>query len=75
MNMAKGWLDKAKKLESPNADLRPENGDISLLVIHNIACHLSSLAVPIEQLFSNCLNPEDHPYFRDIHRLKVSSHC
>ena len=35
--MAKGWLDKAKKLESPNADLRPENEDISLLVIHNIS--------------------------------------
>ena len=35
---------------------------------------ISHSLIYIEKLFSNCLNPEDHPYFRDIHRLKVSSH-
>jgi AmpD protein len=28
----------------------------------------------IEQLFSNSLNPQEHPYFRDIYKLEVSSH-
>ena len=75
MTLAAGWLNKAKKLESPNADLRPDANDISLLVIHNISLPPEQFGGPyIEQLFSNCLDPEDHPYFRDICNLEVSSH-
>jgi len=75
MIISKGWLDKAKKIESPNADLRPDAEDISLLVIHNISLPPEQFGGPhIEQLFSNCLNPEDHPYFAEIYQLEVSSH-
>lgn len=75
MNIAEGWLQTAKRLESPNADLRPDKNDISLLVIHNISLPPEQFGGPfIEQLFSNCLNPEDHPYFRGIYKLEVSSH-
>ena len=75
MTLATGWLNKVKKLESPNADLRPDANDISLLVIHNISLPPEQFGGPyIEQLFSNCLDPEDHPYFRDICNLEVSSH-
>jgi AmpD protein len=75
MTLATGWLNKVKKLESPNADLRPDANDISLLVIHNISLPPEQFGGPyIEQLFSNCLDPEDHPYFRDIYSLEVSSH-
>ena len=75
MIISKGWLDKAKKIESPNADLRPDAEDISLLVIHNISLPPEQFGGPhIERLFSNCLNPEDHPYFAEIYQLEVSSH-
>jgi AmpD protein len=75
MHIAKGWLSTAKKLESPNADLRPDENDISLLVIHNISLPPEQFGGPyIEQLFSNSLDPKEHPYFRDIYKLEVSSH-
>jgi AmpD protein len=75
MHIAKGWLDTAKKIESPNADLRPDENDISLLVIHNISLPPGEFGGPyIEQLFSNSLNPHEHPYFQDIYNLEVSSH-
>ena len=75
MHIAKGWLNTAKKLESPNADLRPDENDISLLVIHNISLPPEQFGGPyIEQLFSNSLDPKEHPYFRDIYKLEVSSH-
>jgi AmpD protein len=75
MKISQGWLNTAKQLESPNADLRPDPQDISLLVIHNISLPPEQFGGPyIEQLFSNKLDPKDHPYFRDIYTLKVSSH-
>lgn len=75
MGITKGWLNRVKKLESPNVDLRPDVNDISLLVIHNISLPPAQFGGPyIEQLFSNNLNPDDHPYFRDIYKLQVSSH-
>lgn len=75
MGITKGWLNRAKKLESPNADPRSDANDISLLVIHNISLPPAQFGGPyIEQLFSNNLNPDDHPYFRDIYKLQVSSH-
>jgi AmpD protein len=48
---------------------------MSLLVIHNISLPPAQFGGSyIEQLFSNNLNPDDHPYFRDIYKLQVSSH-
>jgi len=75
MDIVQGWLNKANKLESPNADLRPDANEISLLVIHNISLPPEQFGGPyIAQLFSNSLDPQEHPYFRDIYQLKVSSH-
>jgi AmpD protein len=45
------------------------------LVIHNISLPPEQFGGPyIEQLFLNSLDPEEHPYFRDIYTLEVSSH-
>lgn len=60
---------------SPNQDERPDPDDISLIVIHCISLPPNEFGTPhIERLFCNRLEPDDHPYFRDIHRLKVSAH-
>ena len=75
MNIIKGWLSESTKLESPNTDKRPNSGDVSLLVIHNISLPPEQFGGPyIGQLFGNCLDPDQHPYFAEIAHLKVSSH-
>lgn len=77
MKIVQGWLDNChyNRVESPNADSRPSPTDISLLVIHNISLPPEQFGGPyIGQLFCNCLDPAEHPYFQQIHQLKVSSH-
>jgi AmpD protein len=59
---------------SPNHNERPD-GEISLLVIHNISLPPGQFGGPgIRQLFTNCLDPDAHPYYRDIYQLEVSAH-
>ena len=49
--------------------------EISLLVIHNISLPPGEYGGGyIEKLFTNNLDPNDHPYFSEIYDLKVSSH-
>ncbi len=75
MQINQGWLDQVNQIISPNNDIRPDINDISLLVIHNISLPPEQFGGPyIAQLFSNCLDPNEHAYFQDIYQLKVSSH-
>ena len=75
MHIDQGWISVATVVASPNTDLRPDEADISLLVIHNISlppgqfggCHVA-------ELFTNTLDPTSHPYFTEIADLKVSAH-
>lgn len=60
---------------SPHYDERPEGELITLLVIHNISLPPGQFGGPyIDQLFKGTLDPDAHPYFRDIAGLRVSSH-
>lgn len=71
----KAWLDGVRHIESPNQDPRPDPEDISLLVIHGISLPPGEFGGPwIEQLFSNRLDVDAHPYFREIADLRVSAH-
>ena len=75
MRIIDGWLLDARRVESPNCDIRPEGTCVSLLVVHGISLPPGELGGPwIDALFTNALNPEAHPYFRDIAGLRVSSH-
>jgi len=70
-----GHLEGARFVESPNFDARPEGVEISLLVVHSISLPPGQFGGPaIEQLFTNCLEPAEHPYFREICALRVSAH-
>ncbi len=70
-----GWLIGARVVASPNCDERPDTSDIDLLVIHGISLPPKEYGGGfIDQLFTNTLVPERHPYFADIHHLRVSSH-
>lgn len=71
----RGWLTTAQRCESPNCDARPQAVPISLLVIHNISLPPGEFGTGcVEQLFTNCLVPEQHPFFQTINHLRVSSH-
>ncbi|MDX1696071.1 MAG: 1,6-anhydro-N-acetylmuramyl-L-alanine amidase AmpD [Ketobacteraceae bacterium] len=68
-------LVEAQQIDSPNFNERPPGCDPSLVVIHCISLPPGQFGGPhIKELFTNCLNPQEHPYFAEICELQVSSH-
>lgn len=69
-----GYANQGVLVPSPNFDARPAN-EISLIVIHNISLPPSQYGGNgIIELFTNQLNPDEHPYYADVYQLRVSSH-
>jgi N-acetyl-anhydromuramoyl-L-alanine amidase len=70
-----GWLTGVRRVVSPNCDQRSQGETVSLLVIHNISLPPGEFGGPgVEQLFTNRLRPDEHPYYASIHALRVSAH-
>jgi AmpD protein len=70
-----GWLDAARRIDSPNYDERPSGASISLLVIHAISLPPAQFGSnDIVRLFTNSLDLDVHPYFAQISGLRVSAH-
>jgi AmpD protein len=70
-----GICNEALFIASPNVDPRPDTGDIKLIVIHNISLPPNQYGGEgVIELFTNRLNPNEHPYYAEISHLKVSSH-
>lgn len=70
-----GWLVPVRRQLSPNYDERPEGTTAELLVIHGISLPPGEFGGPwIDALFTNCLDPATHDYFREIHTMRVSAH-
>lgn len=70
-----GLLDEALYIPSPNADERPPGIPIDAVIIHGISLPPGEFGGPwIDDLFTNRLDRDAHPYFRDIAGLRVSSH-
>lgn len=75
MKIENHWLEGITKIPSPNFDHRPKSNDLSLIVIHCISLPPGKFGHHyINQLFCNQLNFQEHPYFKEIHELKVSAH-
>ena len=75
MKISDGWLDQAKKVTSPNFNIRPASSQVSLLVIHNISLPPEEFGGPyIELFFQNQLPHDAHPYFDHLKGVEVSSH-
>lgn len=69
------WLAPVRRVPSPNYDQRPPGTAIELLVLHAISLPPGEYGGGhVDLLFSNSLDPEAHPYFRELRGLKVSSH-
>lgn len=60
---------------SPHADDRPDEGDITLLVIHAIALPPERFGGHcVDDLFMGCLDCAAHPYFAALRGVRVSAH-
>ncbi|MBP0047542.1 1,6-anhydro-N-acetylmuramyl-L-alanine amidase AmpD [Marinobacterium sp. AK62] len=67
-------IREAEYVPSPNCNERPE-GEVSLLVIHNISLPPGQFGGGhVAELFTNRLDPEAHPFFREIEGMEVSAH-
>jgi len=75
VNTASGLIAPARQCPSPNQDARPAGGEPELLILHGISLPPGKFGGPeIEQLFTNSLDWDAHPYFDEIRGLQVSSH-
>jgi AmpD protein len=69
-------LNSARLVATTHRDPRPDASDISLLVIHNISLPPDQFdGHYIEAFFTGKLDPQQHPYFAQIHTMRVSAHC
>lgn len=70
-----GWLPGVRHVASPNADARPQDELLRVVVIHSISLPPGRYGGDeIERLFTNRLDPDLHPYFKGIAGLRVSAH-
>jgi AmpD protein len=70
-----GWYRFAAHLPSPNFGPRPNTATIDLIVLHSISLPPGIFGGPeVAQLFTNQLDWDAHPYFKQLEQLKVSSH-
>lgn len=75
LDAKKQWLNNVRRVASPNCDERPGGCEIDLLVIHGISLPPQQYGGGyVDQLFTNTLDPEEHPYFAEIIELRVSAH-
>lgn len=70
-----GWYRHAHAMASPNFSQRPAGARIDLLVLHSISLPPGEFGNGhVQQLFTNQLDWNAHPYFESIRGLQVSSH-
>jgi N-acetyl-anhydromuramoyl-L-alanine amidase len=69
------WWPEAGVCPSPNQDDRPFGVEPELIVLHAISLPPGQFGGPfIERLFTNTLDPREHPFFAEIADLRVSAH-
>ncbi len=70
-----GWLAQARHLPSPNFGPRPPQALIDLVVVHSISLPPGQYGTgAVQQLFTNRLDWDAHPYYQGIRGLEVSAH-
>ncbi len=72
---AEGYGEGIQQIPSPNCDARPPGCVIELIVVHAISLPPGEFGGPgVIELFTNHLDPDDHPYYASIAQLHVSAH-
>ena len=71
----RGYASLARQVRSPNRDARPDGAAVSLVVLHGISLPPGEFGGDgVVRLFTNRLDPDEHPYFATIVELRVSAH-
>jgi AmpD protein len=74
LDRSSGWLAGAQHCPSDNCNERPE-GEVSLLVIHNISLPPGQFGTgKVQEFFTSGLRADEHPYFAAIADMRVSAH-
>ena len=72
---AGGWYRFARRLDSPNFGPRPDGALVDLIVVHSISLPPGEYGgEQVQQLFTNTLDWDAHPYFQIIRGMQVSAH-
>jgi N-acetyl-anhydromuramyl-L-alanine amidase AmpD len=72
---AQGWYREARRLDSPNCGPRPKGMAVDLVVLHSISLPPGAYGgSAVQQLFTNTLDWDAHPYYQQIRGLTVSAH-
>jgi len=75
IDAAAGLIEPARRCASPNQDARPDGSRPELLIVHGISLPPGEFGGPqVEQLFTNTLDWDSHPYFGEIRGMEVSAH-
>ena len=75
IDVGAGRIAPARQHPSPNCDDRPAGVEVDLLVVHGISLPPGEFGGPaIEELFTNRLDFDSHPYFDRLRGLRVSAH-
>jgi len=75
IDIESGLMKDARICLSPNHDERADENDMSLIVIHNISLPPNEFGGGgIDQLFTNKIDKNEHPFYEEIYELRVSSH-
>jgi AmpD protein len=70
-----GWYRFAHRIASPNFGPRPALALVDLVVVHSISLPPGVYGGDeVRQLFTNTLDWDAHPYFRQIRGMQVSAH-
>jgi AmpD protein len=70
-----GLLVGVRQVLSPYCDPRPSGVAADLIVLHGISLPPDEFGGPwIERLFTGSLPRDHHPYFAEIHGMRVSAH-
>lgn len=70
-----GWYSFARACPSPNFGPRPPGSRVDLAVLHSISLPPGQFGgTAVQQLFTNALDWNAHPYFKQIEGLQVSAH-
>ncbi len=71
----RGWYQPARPEHSPNYGPRPAGACIDLIVVHSISLPPGQYGgKQVQQLFTNQLDWNTHPWFAQIRGLEVSAH-
>ena len=70
-----GWYRFAHRIASPNFGPRPEGSAVDLIVVHSISLPPGVYGGDeVQRLFTTTLDWDEHPYFKSIEGMRVSSH-